>query len=187
MGSKMEYRQAAKELGRYFVNNEIELVYGGADVGLMKVIADEVLKGGVKVIGIMPHILINREVEHKNITELISVDSMSERKDMMANISDGFIALPGGLGTLDETSEILTHNQLRISDKPIGLLNTGGYYDNLLNFLDDGVNSGFVRSEHRNNIIVSDNIEDLCTRMKEYEPIVIGNWIKDIKLESNGG
>ncbi len=187
MGNKEEYKSAAKKVGEYLLDKKIELIYGGANVGLMKIIADEVLNGGVKVIGIMPHMLIEKEVEHKGITELISVETMSERKDLMASMSDGFIAMPGGFGTLDELSEILTHNQLRISDKPIGLLNTEGYYDNLLKFLDDCVAFGFVRVEHRNNIIVSSNIDELVTKMNEYKPIVTKKWIQDIKIESNGG
>ena len=187
MGNKVEYREAAKQVGEYLVKMDIELIYGGANVGLMKIIADEVLSGGKKVIGIMPHLLIAKEVEHKGISELISVETMAERKELMASMSDGFIAMPGGFGTLDELSEILTHNQLRISDKPIGLLNTEGYYDSLLKFLDEAVNSGFVRKEHRENIIVSSNIEELIDKMNDYEPIVMGKWIKDIKVDSNGG
>ena len=120
MGSLDDFKIAAKKVGEYFVENDIELVYGGANVGLMKIVADEVLAGGKKVVGIMPHLLLEKEVEHKGITELIAVDTMSERKEIMSNISDGFIALPGGLGTLDELSEIFIYNQLRISDKPIG-------------------------------------------------------------------
>lgn len=185
MGNKDEYRVAAKRLGEYFVTNHIELIYGGANVGLMKVIADEVIKGGVKVIGIMPHLLIEKEVQHNGITELISVDTMAERKEIMADMSDGFIALPGGFGTLDELSEILTHNQLRISDKPMGLLNIKGYFDQLLSFLDTGVEAGFVRKEHRDNIIVDSDIDKLLEKMNLYNPIVMGKWIKDIKVESN--
>ena len=123
MGNSLEFKQSAKKLGKYFVENKIDLVYGGANVGLMKIIADVAMEGGRKVTGIMPHLLIEKEVEHKGITELISVDTMAERKHLMAKMSDGFIAMPGGLGTLDELSEVLTYNQLRICDKPIGLLN----------------------------------------------------------------
>ena len=186
MGSLDDFKIAAKKVGEYFVENDIELGYGGANVGLMKIVADEVLAGGKKVVGIMPHLLLEKEVEHKGITELIAVDTMSERKEIMSNISDGFIALPGGLGTLDELSEIFIYNQLRISDKPIGLLNTCGYYDNLLKFIDSGVTYGFIRPEHRQNIIADDNIENLIKRMYSYEPVVMGKWIKDIKMESNG-
>lgn len=186
LGNKNEYTIAAKKLGEYFVKKQIELVYGGANVGLMKIIADEVLEGGINVIGIMPHLLIDKEVDHKGITEMIKVDTMAERKELMSTMSDGFIALPGGFGTLDELSEILTHNQLRISDKPMGLLNVDGYFDNLISFIDVGVESGFVRAEHRDNIIIDSDIEQLVEKMDSYSPIVMGKWIKDIKVESNG-
>ncbi len=186
MGSDPAYKKAAEYLGRYFVKNNIDLVYGGADVGLMKIIADEVLNGGQKVTGIMPHMLIEKEVEHRNLTELISVESMAERKELMAQMSDGFIAMPGGLGTLDELSEVLTYNQLRICDKPIGLLNISGYFNHLLNFLDNGVESGFIRKEHRDNIIIDEDISILVSKMNNYKPVVMTKWIKDIKVESNG-
>lgn len=187
MGNKEEYRRAAKLVGEYFVENNIGLVYGGADVGLMKIIADVVLEGGMEVIGVMPHMLIEKEVEHRGIDQLISVETMAERKEKMAKISDGSIAMPGGFGTLDELAEILTHNQLRISDKPIGILNVEGYFDNLLQFFDHAVSSGFVRKEHRNNLIVSSSIGELVEKMNAFKPVVIGKWIKDIKVESNGG
>lgn len=185
MGNKEEYRRAAKKVGEYFVDNNIELVYGGANVGLMKIIADVVLTGGVEVVGIMPHMLIEKEVEHKGINQLISVETMADRKEKMVEISDGFIALPGGFGTLDELMEVITYNQLRIFDKPVGILNIEGYFDKLLQFFDHTVDSGFVRKEHRNNIIVSSNIEELIEKMKSYKPVVMGKWIDDIKIESN--
>jgi len=156
----------------------------GADVGLMKIIANVVLNGGVKVIGVMPHLLIEKEVEHKGITELIAVSSMAERKEKMVEISDGFIAMPGGMGTLDELIEILVGNQLRIHDKPIGILNVGGFFDSLLQFFNDAVTHGFVRIEHYDNIIVSDNITELINKMENYKPVVIKKWIEDIKEES---
>ncbi len=184
MGNREEYRRAAKLVGEYFIDNNIELVYGGANVGLMKIIADVVLAGGLKVIGIMPHMLIEKEVEHKGISQMITVETMAERKEKMMEVSDGFIAMPGGFGTLDELIEILTHNQLRISDKPIGLLNVVGHYDNLLKFFDDATDSGFVRKEHRDNIIVASNIEDLVEAMNAFKPVVIKKWIEDIKVES---
>lgn len=184
MGNKKEYSEAANLVGKYFVDNKIELVYGGADVGLMKVIADVVLAGGIKVIGVMPHLLIEKEVEHKGITELIAVDTMAERKEKLMEISDGFVAMPGGIGTLDELVEVLIMNQLRISDKPIGILNVKGYFDSLLRFLNDAVDSGFLRKEHNDNLIVSDNIEELITKMNAYKPVVMKKWLEDIKVES---
>ena len=187
MGNKKEYSIAAKHVGEYFVENNIDLVYGGADVGLMKIIADVVLAGGKKVIGVMPHMLIEKEVEHKGITQLIEVSSMAERKEKLIEISDGFIAMPGGIGTLDELVEVLIMNQLRISDKPMGILNIDGYFNSLLQFFKDTVDSGFVREEHRDNLIVSDNIEGLIEKMNAYKPVVMKKWIEDIKVESNGG
>ncbi len=185
MGNKKEYNDAAKSVGEYFVNNNIELIYGGADVGLMKIIADVVLDGGVKVVGVMPHLLIDKEVEHKGITELIAVDTMAERKEKLIEISDGFIAMPGGIGTLDELIEVLIMNQLRISDKPVGILNIDGYFDSLIKFFDDTVKAGFVRKEHNDNIIVSDNIEELISQMNNYKPVETKKWIEDIKVESH--
>lgn len=184
MGHKKEYETAAFDLGNFFAKNNIELIYGGANVGLMKIIADVLLSKKTKVTGIMPHLLIEKEVAHKGIDEMIEVDSMAIRKEKMIELSEGFIALPGGLGTLDEISEILTHNQLRISDKPLGLLNTLGYFDKLLDFLDHAVAEGYVRKEHRRNIIVSDNIEELINKMNAYSPVTMGKWIEDIKEES---
>jgi len=163
----------------------MELVYGGADVGLMKVLSDTALAQGVDVIGVMPKRLIEKEVAHHKLTEMIVVETMAERKDKMVELSDGFVALPGGFGTFDELSEILTFNQLRISDKPLGILNIAGYFDDLLKFYDHAVAEGFVRKEHRQNLIVSDNIPDLMRQMNRYQPLTMGKWIEDIKNESN--
>jgi uncharacterized protein (TIGR00730 family) len=185
MGYRDEYKTAARELGLFLSDNGIGLVYGGANVGLMKVIADTMLSKGAEVIGIMPHHLVNREVAHAKLTEMIIVDTMAERKEQMVNLSDGFIALPGGFGTLDELSEILTFNQLRISDKPLGILNISGYFDHLLRFFDHAVEEGYVREEHRNNLIVSENISDLVQFMHQYKPLTMGKWIEDILDESN--
>ncbi len=184
MGNKSEYKIAANSVAEYFVKNKIDLIYGGADVGLMKILADTLLAGGNKVIGVMPHLLIEKEVEHKGITDLIEVKTMAERKEMMIEMSDGFIALPGGIGTLDELVEVMIMNQLRISDKPVGILNTKGYFNNLLLFIKDAVAEGFVREEHYNNLIVEDNIDDLIKKMNAYKPVNMGKWIVDIKLES---
>ncbi len=185
MGSRPEYKLAAENLGRVLADNNIGLVYGGANVGLMKIIADAMLLKEAEVIGVMPHHLVNREVAHVKLTEMIIVDTMAERKEQMVTLSDGFIALPGGFGTLDELSEILTFNQLRISDKPLGILNISGYFDLLLRFLDHAVEEGYVREEHRNNLIVSDNIADLMQLMQQYKPLTMGKWIEDILDESN--
>lgn len=185
MGSRPEYKSAAENLGRVLADNDIGLVYGGANVGLMKVIADTMLANGAEVIGVMPHHLVNREVAHAKLSEMIIVDTMAERKEQMVTLSDGFIALPGGFGTLDELSEILTYNQLRISDKPLGILNVSGYFDDLLKFYNHAVQEGFVREEHRNNMMVSENIQELMQMMHQYKPLTMGKWIEDILNESN--
>jgi uncharacterized protein (TIGR00730 family) len=185
MGYGNKYQEAAMQLGDFFAANNIELVYGGADVGLMKVMADTMLAKGSHVIGVMPGHLVDRGVVHHNLSELIVVDNMAERKQKMVDLSDGFIALPGGFGTLDELSEILTYNQLRISDKPLGFLNVNHYFDHLFRFIDHATDVGFVRKEHRDNLIASDSIVELIAKMKEYNPLSIGKWIEEIKVESN--
>lgn len=185
MGSNPQYKEAARQLGIYFAEHNIELVYGGADVGLMKIIADSMLEKGSHVIGVMPGHLVDRGVVHHNLSQLIQVETMAERKHKMAELSDGFIALPGGFGTLDELSEILTFNQLRISDKPMGMLNINGYFDHLLRFIDHSTEEGFVREEHRDNLIVAEKVEDLIYQMENYQPLEMAKWISDIKVESN--
>lgn len=185
MGFKNEYREAARQLALFLAERKIGLVYGGANVGLMKILADTMLEKGVEVIGIMPKNLIRREVAHVALTEMIVVETMAERKEKMVELSDGFITLPGGFGTLDELSEILTFNQLRIMDKPLGILNIEGYFDHLLQFFDHASAEGFVRKEHRDNLVVSDDINELFNKMNAYKPLEMGKWIKEIKIESN--
>ncbi len=185
MGFRDEYRLAAKNLADFMAKQNIGLVYGGANVGLMKVLADTMLEKGKEVIGIMPRSLVRKEVAHESLTKMIVVETMAERKEKMIEISDGFITLPGGFGTLDELSEILTFNQLRIMDKPLGILNISGYFDHLLEFFNHTTEEGFVRKEHRDNLIVSDNIGTLFSKMQEYKPLSMGKWIEDIKVESN--
>jgi len=185
MGLRAEYKAVAEELGIFLAENNFGLVYGGANVGLMKALADTMLERKAEVIGVMPKHLVEKEVAHMDLTEMIIVDTMAERKDQMVKLSDGFIALPGGFGTLDELSEILTFNQLRISDKPLGILNLAGYFDHLLKFYDHAVQEGFVRAEHRDNLIVSENIVELMDRMRHYKPLAMGKWIEDIIDESN--
>lgn len=187
MGSKSVYRETAHELGKLLAINNIQLVYGGADVGLMKVLADAALQHGGIVTGVMPHRLIGKEIAHRGIQTLHAVDTMAQRKEMMVELSDAFIALPGGFGTLDELSEILTFNQLRITDKPLGLLNTSGYFDHLLHFFDHGVVEGFVRQEHRDNLIVSKDAQALLQQLRQWQPLATEKWIADIRSESQNG
>lgn len=155
-GARPEYRQAAAALGRAMLEKDIDLVYGGASVGLMGKLADTVLKGGGRVTGVIPEFLLNREISHTGLTELVVVDSMHERKSMMADLSDGFIALPGGIGTMEELFEILTWSHLRFHNKPCALLNVAGYYDHLNAFMQHGVNQGFIRKKTGAKLIIKD-------------------------------
>ncbi|MEJ2595799.1 MAG: TIGR00730 family Rossman fold protein [bacterium] len=185
MGFDKSYRKFAHDLADYLAAHDLGLVYGGANVGLMKVLADRMLEKGKPVIGIMPARLVRKEVAHQALTEMIIVDTMAERKERMVALSDAFVALPGGFGTLDELSEIMTFNQLRICDKPMGILNVKGFFDHLLRFFDHAVDQGFIRKEHRDNLVVSQEIDTLFQRMNAYKPLMTGKWIKDIKIESN--
>jgi uncharacterized protein (TIGR00730 family) len=184
MGVRPAYRTAAANLGRLMTKRKLKLIYGGANVGLMKILADTVLAGGGEVIGIMPKMLVEKEVAHLGLTQLITVDSMSERKNLMVGTSDAFIALPGGFGTLDELAEVITYNQLRLTDKPIGILNIEGFFDPLLTFFDHITTEGFLRHEHRQNIITDDNVDELIRKMSAFKPVPIDKWIEDIKKEN---
>lgn len=185
MGKGEIYKNEAIHLAEVFYKNNISLVFGGSDIGLMKVMADRLMELGGEVIGVMPHFLADKEIYHKGITKLHVVDSMSKRKDLMAELSDGFIALPGGLGTLDELMEMLTLNQLRISDKPVSILNTNGYFDSIMDFFNHAVQEGFIRGEHNENFIISKDLEEIIDKMKSYKPIETVKWIADIKKESS--
>lgn len=185
MGTNKTYRETAASFGKLLAEHNITLVYGGGKVGLMGVMADSALAADGKCIGIIPKSIADLEIAHDHLTELHIVKSMQERKAMMMEISDAFVALPGGLGTLDELAEVLTYNQLRIFDKPLGLLNANGYFDHLIRFFDHGVTEGFVRKEHRDNIILSDNAIDLLEKLNQYQPVHIGKWIEEIKEESS--
>ncbi len=184
MGTRVAYRDGARELGELIVNKGWRLIYGGANVGLMKILADTVLDGGGEVTGIMPRMLVEKEVAHPGLTRMIIVESMSERKNLMVSLCDSFIAMPGGFGTLDELAEVLTYNQLRLSDKPIGIYNLEGYFDLLLKFLDHGVAEKFVREEHRTNLIVDSNLDKLIEKMQQYRPVGMDKWIREIHEES---
>ena len=185
MGNDPRYQDAAEQLGEVLAQHDCTLYYGGANVGLMKIIADKMLEKGKKVVGIIPKLITDMEIAHEGLTELIEVETMSDRKLMLISESDAFIAMPGGFGTLDEIFEITVQNQLRISDKPVALYNTLNYYDSMLQFIDHAVSQGFIRKEHRDNIIVSDNPEILFKELSNHKSIGIEQWIEDIKKESN--
>ncbi len=171
------YLETAQKVGEFLAKNNIELVFGGGRVGLMGKIADTVLANGGKVIGIIPESLAIREVAHSGLTELFVVDSMHRRKAMMAEFSDGFIALPGGFGTFEEFCEIVTWAQLGIHQKPCALLNVAGYYDSLETLFDHATNEEFIRPDHRSLVLAAKNIETLYQKMKEFQPPVLEKWI----------
>ncbi|MCF8369576.1 MAG: TIGR00730 family Rossman fold protein [Bacteroidales bacterium] len=183
MGSNEVYKNAAAMLGKILANHDIELVYGGGNVGLMGIMADAALENGGKVTGVIPQSIADLEIAHNGLTKLHVVKTMGERKDLMGELADAFIAMPGGFGTLDELSEVLTYNQLRIYDKPIGLLNINAYFDGLLEFFDHAVTENFVRAEHRQNILVSDVPSELLEKLEKFEPVTIQKWIDEIKDE----
>ena len=176
-GSRPEYRQHATELGRALAARGIGLVYGGARVGLMGAVADSVLASGGQVTGVIPGALVRKEIAHNGLTELRVAASMHERKSTMADLSDAFIALPGGWGTWEEFFEVLTWGQLGLHRKPCGLLNVQGYFDPLLAFVKHSFDEGFVRREYGSMISVSDSAEGLLERLAGYVAPSIEKWI----------
>lgn len=177
-GARPEYAAAATEFGRLLAAEGVTLVYGGGSVGLMGVLADAALAAGGRVIGVIPHALQLKEVGHKQLTELHVVDTMHERKALMADLSDAFVALPGGLGTFEEILEIITWGILGIHAKPCGFLNVAGYYDELIRFLDSGVAAGFVRRQHRDMMLVNDDPGRMLAQLRVYEAPPIEKWIR---------
>ena len=177
-GNEKNHEVQAVLLGQVMARKNIDLVYGGAKVGLMGAVADGVLSENGKVFGVLPRFLMSKEVAHDNLTELIIVESMHERKTRMNESSDGVIALPGGFGTLEEFFEMLTWGQLGLHKKPIGILNVDGFYDLLLQFIQKMVDSGFLKEINQKMILVSDNAEDLLNKMENYTAPEVGKWIK---------
>ncbi len=172
-GAKPDYIDASRQLAQSMAKQGITLVYGGAHVGIMGAIADELLKLGGKVVGVIPEALVDMEVAHDGLTELHVVSDMHERKARMADLDDGFISLPGGLGTLEEMFEVLTWSQLGFHSKPCGLLNVSGFYDDLLRFLDNANEQGFMRREHRQLLLDDADADSLLSRLISYEPAFI--------------
>ena len=177
-GRGKKYQAMAVKLGHLLAERGIGLVYGGGKVGLMGTLADAVLERGGEVIGVIPEDLVKKEVAHKGLTDLRVVGSMHERKALMARLSDGFIALPGGFGTLDELCEILTWAQLGLHRKPSGILDVGGYFDLFMKFLDHSVSQGFIRQEHRDLLIVRGGPEALLDAFADYKPVNLEKWLK---------
>ncbi len=176
-GRLPDYREAAAELGRELVKRNIGLVYGGASIGVMGAVADAVLENGGEAIGVIPQSLATREVAHTALSELIVVTSMHERKAMMAELADGFVALPGGWGTFEEIFEILTWAQLGIHEKPCGLLNIANYYDHLALFLQHAMDEHFVREAYKAMIIVEQQPNLLLDRFASYQAPQVRKWI----------
>ncbi len=174
-GVDASYMDMAVLLGHAIVANNYDLVYGGSEVGLMGRVADTVIEAGGKAVGVIPKSFADR-VSHRGLTKLHIVDSMHERKTRMFDLSDAFIALPGGFGTLEEVLEVLTWAQLGFHRKPCGLINVKGYYDPLLMFLDHSVSQGFIKRDHRDMLLVSDEPEDLLLRMDSFSMPEVGKW-----------
>lgn len=178
-GANPSFAQEACRLGQQLAQRGITVVYGGAKVGLMGAVADGALDEGGKVIGVLPHFLQAKELAHPGLTELLLVDSMHERKQLMNERCEGVIALPGGFGTLEELFEMLTWGQLGLHQKPIGILNVAGYYDALIRLLDHMVAQGLLRLNNRQMLLVSSNIEDLLDQMSAYKPSLVGKWLDE--------
>ncbi|MEQ1884843.1 MAG: TIGR00730 family Rossman fold protein [Bryobacteraceae bacterium] len=177
-GVRQAYADTTVALGRALAAGGIGLVYGGGNVGLMGVLADAVLAAGGEVTGVIPRALKEKEVAHLSLTALHVVGSMHERKALMADLSDGFIALPGGYGTFDEFCEVLTWTQLRIQQKACGLLNIEGYYDALLSMFDHAENEGFLKPEHRRLIVSDTDVDGLLQRMKQFVFPAAEKWLQ---------
>ena len=175
-GGRPIYLEAARDLADVLVRHDFELVYGGADKGIMGVIADAVLEQGGKVHGVIPKLLCEKELAHQNLTELHVVASMHERKTMMAALSDGFIAMPGGYGTLEEIIEMITWGQLKFHEKPCGLLNVGGYFDHLLAYLNHATAEGFLRIENRKMLLCDDTAAGLVQQFEAYSAPKVEKW-----------
>jgi hypothetical protein len=173
------YHSQAIDVGQVLVKNNIELVYGGGKIGIMGAVADGVLGAGGKATGVIPKFLSGKEIAHDGLTELILVETMHERKAKMNELCDGIIALPGGYGTLEELFEMLTWAQLGLHRKPIGILNTDGYYDSLIKLIQDMVDCGFLKEVNQQMLLISDNIEDLLTKMNAYVAPDVPKWISD--------
>lgn len=176
MGTRPVYAEIARAAGRTLAASGLGLVYGGGHVGLMGIVADAALAGGGEVIGVIPRQLVDAELAHQGLTELVVVESMHERKARMAELADAFIALPGGFGTLDELFEILTWAQLGLHGKPCGLLDVDGYFAPLVAWADGAVAAGFVRPRHRGLLMVDTAIEPLLARLSAHAPAPLSKW-----------
>jgi len=176
-GSQALYTQQAQTMGQELARRGLTLVYGGGRVGLMGAVADATLGAGGRVIGVIPKFLADKELAHTSCTELHVVDTMHQRKLLMADLADGFVAMPGGFGTLEELFEVLTWGQLGLHGKPVGLLNVAGFYDPLLALLDHMVGQAFLRLENRQQLLQNAAVPDLLEAMSTYRPQRLEKWL----------
>ncbi|MEM1134934.1 MAG: TIGR00730 family Rossman fold protein [Bacteroidota bacterium] len=176
-GSETIYKETAECFGNFLANEKYELIYGGGSTGMMGFIADACLSKGGKVIGLIPRFLTAKEIDHKGLTQLLQVDSMHERKQKMADIADAFIALPGGMGTMDELCEIVTWSQLGLHQKPIGILNIKGYFDSFIKFMDHMVTQRFLSEDNRKIVVTDNDPKKLLEKMKRYKPQKTEKWL----------
>jgi uncharacterized protein (TIGR00730 family) len=179
-GNTPVFETSAADLARSLVSQGFGIVYGGGNVGIMGIVADAALAAGGEVIGVIPESLLAKELGHQGCTELHITQSMHERKQLMVDLSDAFIALPGGFGTLDELFETLTWLQLGFHGKPVGLLNVEGFFDPLLTFLDHMTATGFLKAEHRASLLMETDPAALLQSMKTFQPHTCGKWIKEL-------
>ena len=180
LGFNPIYKEAAIELGNYFAKNNIGLVYGGGKIGMMGVVADTILRHKSDVIGVIPKLLEKEEVVHPGVEEMIVCKKMSDRKVIMSKLVEGYITLPGGFGTLDELFEALTLNQLQIEQKPVGILNTNGFFDPVLLQLDKMVEEGYLKQENRKMLLVGTSVHELMQKMNTYKTPEIKNVINKV-------
>jgi len=176
-GSDEIYKEQAYLIGKTLAKENICLIYGGANVGLMGAVADGAIQNGGKAIGVLPHFLQSKEIAHTHLTELIVVETMHERKTKMNDLSDGVIVLPGGYGTLEEFFEMITWAQLGLHKKPIAILNINGFYDDLIKLVQTMVDKGFLKQINQEMLLVSDSIDELLEKMKNYQAPTVGKWI----------
>ena len=184
MGFNPIYKESAIALGRAMAERGCELLYGAGNVGLMKVIADTMMQNHCKVSGTITHHLKDMEVAYHDIDEIIFVDTMAERKAILEERADAFIAMPGGFGSMDELFEAIVMSQLRVYDKPVALYNVNGYYDKLIDWMRHAASEGFVRTEHINNLIISDNPQEILDRIETFQPVEVHKWVDHLHKES---
>ena len=180
-GKRPEYAETATAMGRLLAERGIGLVYGGGNIGLMGLVADACLQAGGEVTGVIPEALMKKEVGHLDLTHLEVVDSMHTRKARMAELSDGFVALPGGFGTFEELCEVLTWGQLGFHEKPVGLVNVLNYFGSLIELCDRAVEEGFMRPEHRGLLQDAETPEAVLVAMAGHEPVKLEKWIRELK------